>query len=67
MTGPTVADELAFEALSDEVKALAKRVLWTKQDVMRAYEKGFDRALDKVGLRGLYEVDDDEVAQEVAR
>lgn len=36
----TVADELAFAALPEEVKELAKRVLFV--DVDTAYEDGYD-------------------------
>ena len=43
MTNTTVADELAFAALPEEVQALAKRVLcMTPKDVEEAYTEGYN-------------------------
>lgn len=41
MNKPTAADELAFDALPEDVKVLAWRVLTV--DAEAAYEKGYER------------------------
>lgn len=44
MREPTVGDELAFDSLPEEVKALAKRVLSAAED--EAYDAGFSEGRD---------------------
>lgn len=72
MTGPTVADELAFEALSDDVKALVARIYGrvavgptVSEAEAKAYQQGWNDCIEE--FESPHELSDTEAARRITR